>query len=74
MRFTIIPLCFLLFLFSACGGEGDTKNTSLKPAPATTAKEAMRTDNLNLFKAVPKEKSGIDFVNQITETKDFHYF
>lgn len=68
MRFsTTCIISFLIFL-TACSGDqnssGSVNNSGVE----------VDTDNIKLFNSIPKEQSGVTFVNQITDNMQLNYF
>jgi enediyne biosynthesis protein E4 len=68
MRFTNFIYFLILLIGSACRGGSESNSTKGTDSPAA------QTDNLQLFKSIPKEQSGINFVNQITDTPELNFF
>ncbi|MFT6021264.1 MAG: hypothetical protein ACI9CQ_004071, partial [Saprospiraceae bacterium] len=66
MRY-ILPILSAFFLLTACN-EDQSKASPVEATPLA------QTDNVKIFNSIPKEESGITFVNQITDNMELNYF
>ncbi len=74
MRPSTYLIFFLLVLFSCKSGNKNKVSDSPGASSQDEGAQPAKTDDLAVFNQLPAEKTGLDFVNQVTDSKEVNFF